>query len=96
MYSLIQFVVRFLNSSCMFLLVLTPPFLHSDFLHVSIVFNTPIFPIDFTLLHIFTPMFLSLLRFYSHTYLIMTEARSKRRFLPLIFTVKCFLSLLLK
>ena len=85
MYSLIQFVLGFLNSSYTFLLLFNAPFftLLTFCMHASIAFNAPPFLMAFILFTYFFPIVsLSLnirLYIFFHNYLIMTEAQSEHR-----------------
>ena len=77
MYNPTQFVLRFLISFLIsFLLVVLFVHFYCPFTHAN--FMQKFFP---------TYIYIGLL-FYFTTHLIMTEARSKRRVLPLVFIVK--------
>ena len=77
MYNLIQFVLRFLISFFSFLLVVL-------FVHYYCPFTPANFMENFYTSYVHIYIFLV---FYFTIHLIMTEARSKRRVLPLVFKV---------
>ena len=85
MYNLTQFVLRFLISFLIsFLLVVLFVHFYCPFTPANFMENSSLL----TYIYIF-------LLFYFTIHLIMTEARSKRRVLPLVFTVKSFTKSLL-